>query len=128
MKDLVTGLQHIGLPTVNLEETTRFYTQLGFALVHEARQPDGGLVRFLRLAQVTVEAWQAPSACGATGAIDHIALNVTDVDAVFAYVRAHVSCRFLHDAPCSLPYWERGVRFFTVEGPNGERIEFAQYL
>ena len=27
-----------------------------------------------------------------------------------------------------LPFWENGVRFFTIEGPNKEKIEFSQYL
>ena len=27
-----------------------------------------------------------------------------------------------------LPFWENGVRYFTVLGPNGEKVEFNQYL
>ncbi len=27
-----------------------------------------------------------------------------------------------------LPFWENGVRFFTIEGPNKEKVEFSQYL
>ena len=27
-----------------------------------------------------------------------------------------------------LPFWENGVKFFTIEGPNKEKIEFSQYL
>ena len=27
-----------------------------------------------------------------------------------------------------LPFWEKGVRFFTIEGPNHEKIEFSQIL
>jgi hypothetical protein len=27
-----------------------------------------------------------------------------------------------------LPFWENGVRFFTVTGPDMERIEFCQKL
>ena len=27
-----------------------------------------------------------------------------------------------------LPFWDNGVRFFTIEGPNKEKIEFSQYL
>ena len=27
-----------------------------------------------------------------------------------------------------LPFWENGVKFFTIEGPNKEKVEFGQYL
>ena len=27
-----------------------------------------------------------------------------------------------------LPFWERGVRFFILEGPNGEKVELIQKL
>ena len=27
-----------------------------------------------------------------------------------------------------LPFWDNGVKFFTIEGPNREKIEFSQYL
>ena len=27
-----------------------------------------------------------------------------------------------------LPYWNNGIKYFTIEGPSGERIEFSQYL
>ena len=27
-----------------------------------------------------------------------------------------------------LPFWENGVKFFTIEGPNKEMVEFSQYL
>ena len=27
-----------------------------------------------------------------------------------------------------LPFWENGVKFFTIEGPNKEKVEFGQIL
>ena len=27
-----------------------------------------------------------------------------------------------------LPFWENEVKFFTIEGPNKEKVEFSQYL
>ena len=27
-----------------------------------------------------------------------------------------------------LHFWENGVKFFTIEGPNKEKVEFSQYL
>lgn len=129
MKNLIRGLQHVGIPTRHLDKTVAFYQSLGFVLVHDTENPrDHGRVVFLRLHGVTIEAWQSEESCGGTGAINHIALDVTDVEKVFDYVKAHVDCRFLTDAPQFLPYWEKGVRFFTIEGPNEERVEFSQYV
>ena len=28
----------------------------------------------------------------------------------------------------SLPFWEKGIKFFIIEGPNRERIEFCEIL
>ena len=27
-----------------------------------------------------------------------------------------------------LPFWENGVKYFTILGPNREKLEFNQYL
>ena len=35
---------------------------------------------------------------------------------------------FLLDEVHFLPFWENGVKFFTIEGPNKEKVEFSQYL
>jgi lactoylglutathione lyase len=32
------------------------------------------------------------------------------------------------DAPVFLPFWEHGVKFFTIRGPDGEKVEFNQIL
>ena len=34
----------------------------------------------------------------------------------------------LEDAIQFLPFWENGVRFFNLLGPNGETVEFSQRL
>jgi len=129
MKEQILGIQHIGIPTASLEKTLQFYKSIGFETVHETRNPqDGARVVFLRLAGLTIETWESDKACGTTGSIDHIALDVTDVDRVFAELEQNKSCRLLDAAPRFLPYWKHGLRFFTVEGPNGEKIEFSQYL
>ena len=35
---------------------------------------------------------------------------------------------FIKDTIHFLPFWENGVKFFTIEGPNKEKVEFSQYL
>lgn len=123
----VTALQHIGIPTDDTEKTVRFYESLGFSLLCQTKNPStGGEVDFLRLKNLTVEIW-ADTSAGKAGAIDHIALNVTDVDGAFQEMKKS-GFHLLDKSVRFLPFWDHGIRFFTIEGPNGERIEFNQIL
>ena len=89
IKDYALGLQHIGVPTENLEKTVEFYEALGFTIAHATvNEATGQRVRFMKLQNVVMEVYD------------------------------------IH----FLPYWENGVKFFTIEGPNKEKVEFSQYL
>ena len=52
----VTGLQHIGLPTNDMEATLAFYQSLGFTLAHQADN-DGERVCLLPKAAGCIEAY-----------------------------------------------------------------------
>lgn len=128
LERLSTGVQHIGLPTNDIEATIDFYRQLGFFValrtVNEAAKEQ---VAFLKLKNLTIEAYETGAATGVSGAIDHIALDVADVDAVFQGAKDE-GLNLLHREVQFLPFWERGVRFFTIQGPNGEKLEFSQIM
>jgi len=122
----VTGVQHVGVPTNHLETTIRFYESLGFTVrlrTGTAQEP----VAFLELENLTIETYQNGKAAGQPGAIDHIALDVDDIDAAYAEVRA-LGYAALEGAVQSLPFWKHGVKFFTIAGPNAEKVEFSQKL
>lgn len=128
MKKYITGLQHIGIPTNNLDETTAFYKELGFEMAYETLNEQAGeRVAFLRLEDVTIETYENKQAVFMAGAVDHVALNVTDIEEVYEIAKQRKYC-ILDDEIQFLPFWEKGVRFFTILGPNKERIEFSQYL
>ncbi|OHS96613.1 hypothetical protein TRFO_37190 [Tritrichomonas foetus] len=127
IKGLVTGLQHIGVPTRDIERTKKFYKSLGFDIVHETLNKTANeRVAFMRLKNVTIETWENP-APERFGAIDHVALDVTDVDKVFKELKEE-GYKVLDNEVQFLPFWSKGVRFFTIEGPNSEKIEFSQML
>ena len=65
------------------------------------------------------------AAVGHPGAIDHIALNTTDIEATYALAKK-LNLHMLNEGIRFLPFWENGIRFFTIEGPNAEKIEFAK--
>jgi lactoylglutathione lyase len=122
----VTGLQHIGIPTNNLEKTLAFYQSLGFETQYETNNK-GEEVAFLQLKQVMIETYQNYQGAMAHGSIDHIALDVTDIEAAYAEI-GKLGYPILEDGIQSLPFWKNGVRFFTIEGPNKEKVEFSQML
>ncbi len=122
----VTGLQHIGIPTNDLEKTLAFYQSLGFERQYETNN-NGEEVAFLQLKQVMIETYQNHQGAMAHGAIDHIALDVSDIEAAYREV-GKLGYTTLEDGIQSLPFWKRGVRFFTIEGPNKEKVEFSQML
>lgn len=125
----VTGIQHIGLPTNDLNKTVKFYQNLGFQVTFETNLPTDYVV-FLQLKNICIEAFQAvgaPAATGRPGAIDHISLDVDDIEATWNAVKdaGYTPVEAEIDA---LPYFEKGVRFFNITGPNAETIEFCQIL
>lgn len=121
---LATGVQHIGVPTNDIEKTIAFYEKLGFVNVHQVDN-NGELVAFLKLGDLVIETYQNGKAVGAAGAVDHIAINVTDVDEA-RRIADGLGLEVIEAG--QLPFWSNGVKYFTVLGPNREKIEFNQYL
>ena len=122
--DISTGLQHVGIPTNDIAKTIAFYEALGFRIVHR-KDNRGEDVAFLKMGDLVLEIYQNHKAVGISGAIDHIALNVTDVEEA-RRIADGLKLDVIEEG--QLPLWENGVRYFTVLGPNGEKVEFNQYL
>ena len=128
ISDFATGLQHIGIPTKDIEETVLFYTELGFEVAHSTIDPNNGhKVFFLRLGDLTIETYEDDNPAMCHGGIEHFCINVKDVEAVYDIICKR-GMNNLNDQINFLPFWENGVRFFTIEGPNKEKVEFGQIL
>ena len=125
LKENLTGLEHVGIPTADLDKTIAFYESLGFAAILRTNIPNGGKVAFLQLGNVVIETYESADAAGRPGAIDHLALKARDIEAAFKAVKA-LGYEMVNDEIEFLPFWENGVRFFTFYGPNREKIEFSQ--
>lgn len=124
----VTGVQHLGLPTRDPGKTAAFYEQLGFVPVLHTRVPaTQEEVFFLQLGGILLEVYGTDECAGRDGAIDHIALNVTDIQRTWEQVKA-LGMTPLEPSIQELPFWERGVRYFNIYGINHEKIEFCQIL
>ena len=119
---VLTGVAHIGIPTNDLDKTIAFYKKLGFVSALEmVNKAAGERVAFLQLGDLMIETYENHRAAEKAGAIDHVALATTDIEAAFAAAK-EAGMHLLHSSIQSLPFWENGVRFFMVEGPNKERI------
>lgn len=122
----ITGIQHVGVPTDDIQKSIQFYKGLGFGIVWQTiNEQDGTSVVFLQLGNLIMEVYENKQASMKSGAIDHIALNVTDIGAVFSKIK-ELGYEMLDDNIRFLPFWEYGVRFFTIIGPNKEKIEFCE--
>lgn len=130
------GLQHIGLPVVDLEASKTFYARLGFRPVMERtfEEPDGSVTAVMvKRGDVVIELYRLPDGRRAEigtrrdGHIDHIAFSVRDIDSTFAEIRA-AGFETLESEPVQLPFWKEGCRYFAIRGPSGEKLEFNQIL
>ena len=126
--DFALGLQHVGLPTNDLKATIAFYESLGFETVYQVKNEAAGEdVAFLRLKNLTIEAYENGRAAMQSGAIDHIAIDVVDVEAAYRLAQEQ-GYQIVSNGVEFLPFWQKGVKFFILLGPNQERVEFNQYL
>ena len=128
------GMQHLGLPVTNLVRSLAFYEQLGFVTALRTDLAGPVQVAMLEMGGMTIELYQKPGAdldqvAGRQdGHIDHIALDVLDIEAALTELKAAGFEILEPGAPVSLPLWSNGVRYFTVRGPDGEKVEFNQRL
>lgn len=126
--DFALGLQHVGLPTNDLKATIAFYEGLGFETVYQVKNEAAGEdVAFLRLKNLTIEAYENGQAAMQSGAIDHLAIDVVDVEAAYRLAQEQ-GYQIVSNGVEFLPFWQNGVKFFILLGPNQERVEFNQYL
>ena len=125
LKENLVGLEHVGVPTADIEKTIAFYESLGFTVALRTAVPGGGNVAFLQLGNVMIETYESDDVAGKPGTIDHLALKARDIEAAFKAVKA-LGYEMVNDEIEFLPFWENGVRFFTFYGPNREKIEFSQ--
>jgi catechol 2,3-dioxygenase-like lactoylglutathione lyase family enzyme len=134
----IKGLQHLGIPVTSLPASVAFYTRLGFSVIHNSHvdvpeENDRLEVAFIEHQGVVIELYQVTErnreaiASRPDGHIDHIAFDVKDVDKAFLELK-QAGFDILEMNPVRLDFWERGCKYFTVRGPNGEKLEFNQIL
>lgn len=105
LTNFVDDYQHIGIPTDDINKTAEFYESLGFKLKWETVY-GGNPVKFLEHGNIIIETYEKDGgATNATGAIDHLALNCTDIVACVKEVRNPLSDQRGPGVPALLGAW-----------------------
>ena len=135
IKDQIKGLQHLGLPVFDMETSIEFYSKIGFQAVYQTvlERDEPVSVAFMEQKGLVIELYRLSGAeweeirSRTDGHWDHVALDVDDIDVVFEEVKKF-GWPVLEGEPQFLPFFEKGVRYFAVRGPSGEKVEFNQRM
>ena len=124
----IKGIDHIGIPTKDIEATIAFYEKLGLKVSFRTKNSNNGHnVAFLTLNDLVIETYEAAEISGKNGAVDHFSLLVSDVESLYKEALDE-GYEILTNGIETLPFWENGVSFFKVKGPNGEAVELLEKL
>ena len=124
----IVGVAHIGLPTNDLKKTIEFYKSLGFEVILETyNEKAKEKVAFLQIQNYCIESFENGQSVMADGAYQHVALDVRDIEEMYKKICEN-GYEVITDGIEQLPFWDNGVKFFMITGPNEERIEFCQKL
>ena len=126
--DYLLGIDHIGIPTDDIKKTMDFYTGLGFNVdLFTTNENNGAKVAFMKLNNLVIETYESAVGLNKDAAIDHVAIGTSDIEKVFERIK-EADYKMLSDEIQCLGYFENGVRFFAIEGPNFEKVAFFQRL
>ena len=117
----ITGLAHIALFTKDLEASVKFYECLGTNHIKIVSMPGFDLE--------IIEPHDGTDVTAQGGLFPHIAIEVNDIDAAIADLKAAgiTSFRGGVDKAADLPIFG-GIRNAFFIGPNGEQLELLQHL
>lgn len=133
MQNSIIGLAHIGVFSKDLEVSKAFYCdRLGFKVIHEnaITETDGVVkIAFVAAGNCVIELIQKPQhQAKDSGIVDHIALNVKDIEKVWTDLKAEGIKFETPEIVTNLTFFEKGSRWITFWGPDGERLELNETL
>ncbi len=130
------GGQHLGIPVTDLGKSKDFYGQFGFKEIMYAEIPvdsDAVKAAMMQKDDLVIELYQLigdeRTEIGARkdGHVDHIALNVLDINKAYEELKT-AGMEIIEGAPVHLDFWDNGCEYFTIRGPDGEKLEFNQIM
>lgn len=129
----ITGLAHIALYTKDMETSLKFYETLGGIVTDHAdvKKPTG--TNHIKMVQMPgffleiIEPHDGSPVTAEGGLFPHLALEVDDIDAVVAELKASGITSFRNPEPNTMPIFG-GIRNIFLFGPDGELLELLQHL
>lgn len=134
-KENLGGWAHLGIPTTDYQQIKAFYEQFGFKEVMYVNIPvgdekihitmvekNGFILEFYQLFGDDLKEVRTRK----DGYIDHITFGVLDIDQAYQELKA-AGLKILVDRPVFLRgVWGKGVKYFFIRGPEGEKVKFNQ--
>ena len=74
-----------------------------------------------------MEIYDKEGATMEVGALYYIPIDVHNIDSLHKIIKVK-GFKFIQDKVTFLSYWEKGIKYFSIEGPNKESIEFWERL
>src|SRR4051794_39027526 len=110
----IRGIQHVGIPVIDVRRSEEFYTKLGFRNAMEAPfdyNSEAGTCIMMQRDNMIIELYQFPSKeieairNRKDGHIDHIAFDVEDIDTTFSVLK-DAGFNIIEEAPVFLKFWK----------------------
>ena len=121
----ITGLAHIGIFVKDIDKSIDYYKRLGFTLDKE--ETPSIRIAFLSAGTCLIElVEQKDQPKRPAGVVDHVAVVVDDIMAAIANAKAQgidIDASAVNEVSIL-----GGVKNVFFEGPDGERLEFFEYL
>ena len=123
----VVGLGHIAIFVKDLERSLDFYKKLGFAETQRFARNGGGGIAFMECGTCILEIINRPDITERpAGVVDHFCVEVTGIDELVADLKAQGVIK--EEAKVGDLTMFGGVKNIFFEGPDGERVEFFDFL
>lgn len=116
----ITGVSHLSVYATDAAKTEYFYVHdLGAVKRDDPQNPAG--VRYYFSAVQFVEVLPLPSGITSVNRLDHVAFNTANAEKLRQYLSAHGVA-----TPDNVESGSDGSKWFTVEDPEGHKVEFVQ--
>lgn len=129
MEDGTIRSSHIGLQVRDLDRSIAFYeNHLGFRTVSRITLENGMRIGFIELPeQFQIELVEDTGLKPQSDGIwNHVCMRVPDFEAAYRRLTAEGIC-FETEVLFMKEFWDHGMRFAFFRGPDGERLEIAEY-
>jgi catechol 2,3-dioxygenase-like lactoylglutathione lyase family enzyme len=120
---MVIGVHHAGVHVTSLERSIAFYQAVFRLRLAERLSLGAEQLAFLQAGGSRIELIADGAGARDTGVVDHLALEVDDLDGWLLRLRER-GIRLLDEAPVDVP--PLGARILFCLGPDGERIELFE--